>query len=172
MRHSVKKKSLTYNTIMDTIYVTLKGKKMLEDRLTELISMREEIAQKIRMAREFGDLKENAEYAAAREDQSNLEDEISTIKAKLPNLKVFTYAKADTSKVNIGTCVEIMETGGKKSQKWTITGVVENDPGNFYISNEAPLGKNLLKKKVGEVVEIHTPAGTTKYKIVKITAGA
>ncbi|MDR0461959.1 MAG: transcription elongation factor GreA [Christensenellaceae bacterium] len=153
------------------IYVTTKGKKILEDRLAELISQREGVATKIREAREFGDLKENAEYAAAREEQANLEDEIATIKEKLPVLKMFSYAKADTSKVSIGSTVEIAE-GTKKSQKWTITGVIENDPSNFYISNEAPLGKNLIGKKVGDTVEIHTPVGSHKYKIIKITAGA
>jgi len=155
----------------EVIFVTIKGKRMLEERLTELISQREGTAKKIREAREFGDLKENAEYAAAREDQSNLEVEIASIRAKLPNLKVFSYAKADTSKVSVGSCVEIQEVGGKKSQKWTITGVIENDPSNFYISNEAPLGKNLLGKTVGDIIEINTPAGTTKYKIMKIAVG-
>jgi transcription elongation factor GreA len=156
---------------MDVIYATPKGKKILEDRLVELISQREGIAQKIREAREYGDLKENAEYAAAREEQAALEDEIASIKERLPHLKIFSYAKAETSRVSIGSTVEIQE-GTKKSVKWTITGVIENDPGNFYISNEAPLGKNLLGKKVGDVVEIHTPTGTHKYKVIKITAGA
>jgi len=153
------------------VYVTLKGKKSLETRLAELIASREDIAHKIREAREFGDLKENAEYAAAREAQSNLEDEIASIQEKLQTLKVFSYAKADTSCVNIGTRVKITEVGGKREQEWIITGVVENDPSNSYISNEAPLGKNLLGKKVGDTVEIHTPTGAIKYKIVKISTG-
>ena len=156
----------------ELIYVTTKGKKTLEDRLVELVARRQHIASNIREAREFGDLKENAEYAAAREDQANLEIEIANIESRLANLKIFSYAKADTSKVNVGTCVEIQEVGGKKTQKWTITGVVESDPSNFYISNVAPLGKNLLGKSIGEIVEVHTPAGSTKFKIIKITAGA
>jgi len=153
------------------IYVTTKGKRLLENRLEELIAHRDYTAQDIREAREFGDLKENAEYAAAREAQSNLEDEIASIQLKLDSLKVFSYAKADTSCVNIGTKVSIQEVGGKKAQDWIITGIVENDPSKFYISNEAPLGKSLLGKKVGEVVEIHTPNGVTKYKVVKISTG-
>jgi len=153
------------------IYVTTKGKKILENRLAELIAQREEVATKIREAREFGDLKENAEYAAAREAQSNLEDEIAQIQTRLQNLKVFSYAKADTSCVNIGTKVQIQEVGGKKTQDWIITGIVENDPSNSYISNESPIGKNLLGKKVGDVVEIHKPAGVFKYKVIKISTG-
>ena len=157
---------------METIYATMQGKKMLEVRLDELVSRREEVAQKIREAREFGDLKENAEYAAAREEQSNLEDEIASIKEKLPVLKIFSYSKCDTSAVNLGTRVKIQEVGTAKTLEWIITGVIENDPGNKYISNESPLGKELLGKKVGEVVEIHKPAGKTRYKIVSISAGA
>ena len=157
---------------ISTNYVTTKGKKILEERLAELVSQRENVANSIREARELGDLKENAEYAAAREWQANLEDEISKIQASLANLKIFSYAKADTKCVNIGTKVQIQEVGGKKAQEWTITGVIENDPKNFYISNEAPLGKSLLGKKVGDIAEIHTPAGSKKFKIVKISVGA
>ena len=155
----------------NVIYVTTKGRKMLETRLEELISQREDVARKIREAREFGDLKENAEYAAAREAQANLEDEIATVQTRLQNIKVFSYAKADTSRVSIGTRVTIQEVAGKKMQEWIITGVIENDPSSSYISNEAPLGKNLLGKVVGDVVEIHTPAGAIKYKVMKIAAG-
>jgi len=156
---------------METVYVTVKGKKILETRLQELIDQREEIAGKIREAREFGDLKENAEYAAAREAQSNLETEIDLIEARLQNIKMFNYAKADTSSVTIGTKVKITEASGKKEQEWILTGIIENDPANGFISNESPLGKNMLGKKVGDVIEIFTPAGNVKYKIVKISTG-
>ena len=155
----------------NVIYVTAKGKKILENRLAELIASREKAAEDIKNAREFGDLKENAEYAAAREYQSNLEDEIAQIQARLQSLKVFSYSKADTSCVNIGTKVQIQELNDKSKQEWTITGIIENDPTNFYISNESPIGKNLLGKKVGDIVEIHKPAGMFKYKIIKISAG-
>jgi transcription elongation factor GreA len=156
---------------MDTIYVTAKGKKILENRLAELIASREQAAEDIREAREFGDLKENAEYAAAREFQANLETEINLVQDRLNNLKLFSYAKADTSKVCIGCKVKIQEVGGKKAQEWTITGVIENDPSNFYISNEAPLGKNLLNKAVGDIVEVQTPSGAIKYKVIEINRG-
>ena len=157
------------NTI--AVYVTAQGKKMLEGRLDELVSRREEVAAKIREAREFGDLKENAEYAAAREAQSNLEDEIASIKDKMPFLKMFSYQKCDTSAVNMGTRVKVEEISTKKTLEWVITGVIENDPANNYISNESPLGKALFGRKVGEIVEIHKPTGNSKYKIVKISAG-
>jgi len=154
------------------VYATLKGKKMMEDRLAECIAMREDAAAKIREAREFGDLKENAEYSAAREAQSNLEDEINNLQSKMQNLKVFSYTKVNTSCVNIGTRVTIQEVGKKKTQDWTITGVIENDPGNYYISNESPLGGRLLGKNINDIVDIQTPAGATKYKIIAINPGA
>ena len=157
---------------MEIIYVTAHGKKMLETRLGELVSQREHVAAEIREAREFGDLKENAEYAAAREKQSNLEYEILGIREKLTSLMSFSYAKADTSCVNVGTRVKIEEVGTKKAHEWVITGVIENDPEKFYISNEAPLGKALIGKKVGETVEIIKPMGKVKYKIIKISTGA
>jgi transcription elongation factor GreA len=155
------------------VWVTPKGKKILETRRDELIAQRETAANNVREAREFGDLKENAEYAAAREAQANLEDEISSINEKLDNLRMFSYSKVDTSSVHIGAKVEIAEINGKKETKsWIITGVIENDPANFYISNEAPLGKSLLGKKVGDVIELHTPSGVHKYRVNKIQAGA
>jgi len=157
---------------METIFATTQGKKSYEERLEMLISRRVEVADKIRVAREFGDLKENAEYAAAREEQSNLEDEIASIKEKLPFIKLFSYAKADTSCVNVGTRVQIEEIATKKKQEWTITGIIENDPENFFISNESPLGKALLGRKVGETIEIIKPAGKFKYKVLKISPGA
>ena len=92
---------------METVYATLDGKKRLEQKLIDLIAKRAEIAEQIKIAREFGDLKENAEYAAAREAQNNLEMEISGIEAMLPRIKLFNYAKADTSSVNIGTRVKL-----------------------------------------------------------------
>lgn len=155
-----------------TVFVTAKGKKILEERLAVLLAGRQEAAEAIREAREFGDLKENAEYAAAREAQANLEDEINDINTKMQNLKMFSYAKADTKKVGVGSRVKISEVGGKKVQEWTITGIVESDPANFYISNETPIAKNLMGKGVGEIVEIHTPSGVRKYKVESISAGA
>ena len=153
------------------IYVTAKGKKMLEQRLDELIAMRSGVANDIKTAREFGDLKENSEYAAAREAQSNLEDEIIATQEKIANLKVFSYQKVDTKCVNIGTKVKIAEVGGKRVQEWIITGIIETDPLNNYISNDSPLGKCLLGHAVNDVIVMHTPAGQVKYKIVSISAG-
>lgn len=153
------------------VYATAEGKKKLEQKLKDLIAKRADIAEQIKTAREFGDLKENAEYAAAREAQNNLEMEIDEIEATLPKIKLFSYAKADVKTVNIGTRVKL-EGAGKKIIEYVITGVLESDISNGYLSNESPIGCALIGKKVGDEVEIKIPAGKTKFKILKISTGA
>ena len=152
---------------MEQIYATLEGKRELEKRLKDLISKRADIAAQIKTAREFGDLRENAEYAAAREAQNNLEMEISEIEATLPNIKLFNYAKVCTDKVNIGTKVTV-EITGRGKQDIVVTGILERDTERGYLSYQSPVGSALLGKVVGDVVEVKVPAGKLKYKIVKI----
>jgi transcription elongation factor GreA len=156
----------------NVIYATSEGKKKLEKYLEELISRRQGIAESVRVAAEYGDLKENAEWAAAREAQTDLEDEINGTREKLLAIKTFSYSKADTSAVNVGTRVRIEEVGSKRVEEWVITGVVESDSENKLISNVSPLGMVLLGKKVGDIVEVKRPVGKVKFKIAKISAGA
>jgi len=154
-----------------TIFATADGKKKLETKLAELIARRAEVAGQIKIAREFGDLKENAEYAAAREAQNNLETEIGEIEMTLPRIRLFSYAKADTSAVNIGTRVKLENIANKKTVEYTITGVLESDITSGKLSNESPIGSALMGAKVGEQVDIKVPAGKIKYKVLKITNG-
>ena len=154
---------------MEIIYATLEGKKELEKKLKDLISRRAETAAQIKAAREFGDLRENAEYAAAREAQNNLEMEISEIESMIPNIKLFNYAKVDTSVVNIGTKVTVEIVGKTGKQDFVITGILERNIEKGYLSNQSPIGGALLGKKVGDVVEVKVPAGKVKYKITKIS---
>jgi transcription elongation factor GreA len=153
------------------VYATAEGKKKLELKLQDLIAKRAEVAGQIKIAREFGDLKENAEYASAREAQNNLETEISEIEATIPRIKLFSFAKADTSSVNIGTKVKLEDIAKKKTIEYTITGVLESDITVGKLSNESPIGSALMGKKVGEQVEIKVPAGKIKYKVLKISNG-
>jgi len=153
------------------IYATTDGRKKLEQKLQDLIARRAEVAEQIKIAREFGDLKENAEYAAAREAQNNLETEIGEIEATLPRIKLFSYAKADTKSVNIGTRVKLENISNKKAVEYTITGVLESDINSGRLSNESPIGSALLGKSVGEQVEIKVPAGKIRYRVLKITNG-
>jgi transcription elongation factor GreA len=157
---------------METVYATSEGKKNLEKKLASLIAKRADIAEQIKVAREFGDLKENAEYAAAREAQNNLEMEIDDIEAMLPLVKVFNYAKVDTRAVNVGTRVKLENVSNKKEIEYIITGKLESNIDKGYISNESPVGSALLGKKVNELVEIKVPAGKLRYKVVKISTGA
>lgn len=153
---------------MQTIYATLDGKKQLQQKLESLIAKRQDISAQIREAREFGDLRENAEYAAAREAQNNLEMEISEIEAMLPNIKMFTYAKADTGSVNIGTKVTVEIVATKAKMDFVITGILENDFSKGFLSNESPVGSALLGAKVGDVVAVKVPVGTVNYKVLAI----
>ena len=155
----------------NAIYATAEGKKKLELKLQELIAKRSDAAEQIKIAREFGDLKENAEYAAAREAQNNLETEIGEIEASLPRVRLFSYAKADTSAVNVGTRVRLENISNKQTVEYTITGVLESDITVGKLSNESPIGSALLGRKVGEEVDVKVPAGKTKYKVLKITNG-
>lgn len=154
---------------MEPIYASAEGKKALATKLEDLISRRPAVAEQIRRAREFGDLKENAEYAAAREEQNNLEMAITEIEEQLANIVIFNYAKADTKKVNVGT--KVTAEVNKKKVTFVITGILESDTDKGYISNVSPIGRALMGKTVGEVASVKVPAGTMQYKIVKIETG-
>jgi transcription elongation factor GreA len=151
------------------IYATAEGKKKLEQELQDLISKRSDIANQIKEAREFGDLKENSEYAAAREAQNNLEIRIDEVEAMLQRIKIFSYKNADTSVVNLGTCVTVENVKTKKREDFVLTGVLEFDIDKNYISNESPKGEAIFGKKVGDIAIIKTPALTTELRIVKIS---
>lgn len=150
---------------MKKVYqLTKDGKADLERELDTLKARRGAVADKIATAREFGDLSENAEYDAAREEQAGDESRISEIEEILRNAELIGVKKG--SSIGLGTKVTI--TSGKKSFEYTIVGPVEADPMNGKISNESPIGVALLGKKVGDSAEITTPKGTTKYQIASI----
>ena len=148
------------------IYATAEGRKKLEKKLESLISRRAEIAEQIKVAREFGDLKENAEYAAAREAQNLLETEIGNIEEMLTRIKTFSYSKADITKVSLGTRVKLENVATKAVVEYVLTGVLESCIENGYLSNESPIGSALMGKKVKDEVEVKVPVGKIKYKIV------
>ena len=153
---------------MEIIWATQDAKKGLESKLVDLKSKRGDIAEQIKVAREFGDLRENAEYAAAREAQNNLESEIIEIEAMIPTIKLFSYAKADVSCVNLGTKITVENKDTKEKAVYVITGILESNIEKGYVSNQSPIGTSLLGKKVGDIVEFKIPAGKKKYKITKI----
>jgi transcription elongation factor GreA len=145
--------------------LTKDGITELENELKILIEKRPVIAESIKTARELGDLAENAEYQSARADQERNDARISEVEHILQNVEVIKAPKGD-SKVQLGSTVKLKNDG--KTKEFQVVGTVEADPLNGKISDESPIGKALLGKKVGEDVEIQTPAETTTYKVVSI----
>jgi transcription elongation factor GreA len=153
------------NNMKKLYQITEAGKKELQKELEELKSRRGAIADKISDARDFGDLSENAEYDAAREEQGLLETRIAEIEDILLNADIIK--SGSKTKVALGSKVEVKT--GKKSFTYTVVGPVEADPLEGKISNESPIGLALFGKKVGESATITTPKGTVTYEIVKIS---
>jgi transcription elongation factor GreA len=147
--------------------LTKEGIAELEEEVAELISKRPEIAERIKTAREFGDLSENAEYSSARQEQERVESRISEIEHILQNVEVITKPKGE-AKVQLGSKV-VLKDESNKTKEFQVVGTVEADPINGKISDESPIGQALMNKKVAEEVEIKTPAETTTYKIVSIS---
>ena len=144
--------------------ITREGQKELETELSELKARRGEVADKIAEARDFGDLSENAEYDAAREEQGLLETRISEIEEILNNAELI---KGGSKKaISLGSRVQL--TAGGKNFSYVIVGPVEADPLEGKIGNESPLGVALFGKKVGDSATISTPKGDVTYSIVQI----
>jgi len=144
--------------------ITIEGKKELETELVTLKSRRGDVADKISEARDFGDLSENAEYDAAREEQGLLETRIAEIEDILNNADIIKAGRK--SVVELGSKVSV-KTGGK-TVTYTIVGPVEANPLEGKISNESPIGEALFGKKVGDNASITTPRGNVTYKVAEI----
>ncbi len=144
--------------------ITLDGKKELEAELEGLKARRGDIADKIAEARDFGDLSENAEYDAAREEQGLLETRIAEIEDILTNADIIKTSRKST--IELGSRVELKV--GSKKMTYTIVGPVEADPLAGRISNESPIGQALYGKKVDDKVVIETPKGAISYTITSI----
>lgn len=153
------------------VYLTKEAYKELQERLAMLKSDgRVDIANKIAVARSFGDISENSEYDAAREEEAALELEILTIENNLRNAKIITKMKVDTSLVNVGCEVVVKDMGFGDNLTFHISGSYDSDPTKGIISNESPIGKALIGKKKGDIAEVVVPATkfVTKYKIMNI----
>lgn len=147
-----------------TYHLTTDGKVELENELSELKNRRTEIAEKIANARDYGDLSENAEYDAAREEQAQLESRVAELEEILQNADIIKPAKAN-GKIQVGSIVELKNG---KTVKYQIVGPVEADPLEGKISNESPIGAALMGKKEGDKVTIETPKGSVSYTVVSI----
>ncbi|MGE7112198.1 transcription elongation factor GreA [Lysinibacillus sp. NPDC047702] len=153
--------------------MTAEGKRKLEEELVKLeTETRKEIVERIKIARDFGDLSENAEYDSAKEEQAFLEGRISTLKSMIRNAVIISEDETDNSVVSLGKTVTFVEIiNGKPSteeESYTIVGSAEADPMEFRISNESPIAKGLLGRAEGEEVAVQTPGGEMKVKILSI----
>lgn len=150
-----------------TQYLTSEGYKKIKNELEHLKKVkRPEIAERIKQAKDYGDLSENAEYADAREEQSFTEGRILELEDILKNCKIVDLENSDPSVIEIGDEVVIERDGQKIT--YSIVGSNESDPSGGKISNESPVGKALLGKRCGDEVVISAPKGESKLKIVKL----
>lgn len=148
-----------------TYNLTQEGINELKEELKELISMRKQAAERIKAARELGDLSENAEYQSAREEQDRLEARIAELEHILQNSQLIKKPKKD-GKVRLGSKVTLKDGG--KPLVYQVVGTVEADPAHGKISDESPIGKALMGKSVGDKVELKTPSGQHTYKLIEI----
>ncbi len=149
-------------------HLTKEGINELRTELEGLVARRTGVAEAIKTARDQGDLSENAEYHAAKDEQQNLEARISQIEYILANSEVIAKPRGNKSKVQLGSSVELKSANGMAKQ-FQVVGTVEADPLEGKISDESPLGKALLGKQIGEEVEIVTPAEKRTYKVASIS---
>ena len=149
--------------------LTCEGLKKLEDELENLkVVRRKEVSQKIKEAREQGDLSENAEYDAAKDEQRDIEARIEELEKILKNAEVVVEEEADLDKVSIGCSVKILDCEFDEELEYKIVGSTEANSLKGKISNESPVGKALLGKQVGDTVTVETPAGEFSYKVLSI----
>ena len=145
------------------------GLKQYEDELQNLkVVKRKEVAQKIKEAREQGDLSENAEYDAAKDEQRDIELRIEELEKLLKNAEVVVEEEIDVNKINIGCKVKLLDVEYDEEMEFYIVGSTEANSLQNKISNEAPVGRALIGKSVGDVVDVETQAGIIQYKVLEI----
>jgi len=150
--------------------LTYEGLKRYEAELQDLkVVRRKEIADKIKEAREQGDLSENAEYDAAKDEQRDIEARIEYLEELLKNAEVYVEDEATLDAVSIGTTVNLLDLEFNEEVEFKIVGSTEADSLQGLISNEAPVGKALLGKKIGDLVNVETQMGNVQYKVLNIT---
>ena len=149
--------------------ITYKGLQEYEDELHELkVIRRREVAQKIKEAREQGDLSENAEYDAAKDEQRDNEARIEELEKILKDVELVNEEDIDLGTINVGCQVRVMDKSAKQELEFKIVGSTEADSLRGKISNESPVGAALLGHKVGDTVKVETQVGVISYKVIEI----
>lgn len=151
------------------VILTPSGLKKLEEELEHLKSVkRREVAERIKIAIGYGDISENSEYEDAKNEQAFIEGRIITLEKMLRNARIINEDDVVTDVVSIGSTVKLKDMEDGEVVEYTIVGSAESDPLSSMISNESPVGKALLGKQIGAVVDVHVPAGMIQYEILDI----
>ncbi len=151
------------------VIMTLEGLKKIEEEHEFLKSVRrKEVAEKIKAALAFGDISENSEYDEAKNEQADLEKRIMKLEGFLSNAKIIDESEIKTDEVSLGSIVTVKDLAFDEIMEYSIVGATEADPYENKISNESPVGKALLGKKVGDVIEVQVPDGIGKFEVQKI----
>ena len=149
--------------------MTEEGLVKLEEELEYLKTVkRKEVVERIKIARSYGDLSENSEYDSAKEDQAFVEGKISSLESMIRNAEIITEDELNKDEVGLGKTVTFRELPDEEEETYTIVGSAEADPLEGKISNDSPIAKALLGKKIGDEVSIMTPGGEMKVKITKV----
>ncbi|MGH2593911.1 MAG: transcription elongation factor GreA [Anaerolineae bacterium] len=151
-----------------TTYLTREGLKKLQDELEYLrTTKRYEVAERLHAAMDEGDIDENAEYDEAKNEQAFVEGRILTVEAMLKNYVLIDETAKDLDEVSLGSVVTVVE-GNEPPEKYHLVGAAEADPTQGRISNESPLGRALIGRRVGDTVQVSAPAGLLTFRIAKI----
>ena len=156
---------------MKEVILTQDGYKKLQKEIDHLrTEKRREVAERIRVAREFGDIAENAEYDDAKNEQAMLEHKIAQLEERLLSARVITKREISKDAVSVGSHVRLRDMQANKTFEYHIVGSAEANPAENKLSNESPVGKAIIGHKKGDVVEVSAPRGSLKFKILEIKA--
>ena len=156
---------------MKEVILTAEGYERLKREIEYLqTEKRREVAERIRVAREFGDIAENAEYDDAKNEQAMLEHKIAQLEERLLSARVITKKEISKDTVSVGSKVRIRDVAAKQTFEYHIVGSAEANPAENKLSNESPVGKAIIGHKKGDVVEVSAPRGALKFKILEIKA--
>ena len=156
---------------MKEVILTPEGYAKLKEEIEHLSTVkRREVAERIKHAREFGDITENSEYDDAKNEQAMVEHRIATLEERLAHARVIEADEISSDVVGVGTRVRLKDVDANETIEYTIVGSAEANPAEHRLSNESPVGKAILGRKKGEVVEVTAPRGTLKFKIMDIKA--
>ena len=156
---------------MKEVILTREGYENLKEKIEYLsTTKRAEVAERIRVAREFGDIAENAEYDDAKNEQMLLEHRIATLEERMRDARVISKKDIAKDVVSVGSKVKLRDVAAKETIEYHIVGSAEANPAENKLSNESPVGKAIIGRKKGETVEVAAPRGTLKFKILDIKA--